>query len=71
MILNDNKLTEKAEVFAPYNDLPDIGSVFKISGNLNIPKTSILTLASYRDMEEPGLEQPTQDPVYNKLLKLQ
>jgi len=60
-------LTEKAEVFAPYNDVPDIGSVFTVSGNLNLPKTSILTLASYRDMKEPEAEQ---DPVFEELLKL-
>ena len=68
MILNDNKLAEKAEVFSPYNDLPDIGNVFKISGNLNIPKTSILTLASYRDMKEP---EAKNDAIYEKILTLQ
>ena len=67
-VLLDNKLADKAEVFAPYNDLPDIGSVFKISGNLNIPKTSILTIASYRDTKEPEAEV---DPVFEKLLKME
>ena len=66
-ILGDNKLAEKAEVFSPYNDVPDIGGIFEISSNLNIPKTSILTLTNYVDTKEPEADE---DPVLDMLLEL-
>ena len=68
LALHDNKLVEKAKVFCVCKDVPDISEPFKISGNLYVPKTSVLTLASYRDLEEPEEEN---DPVFEELLKLE
>ena len=65
-VLLSNELSEMAEVFAPHNNLPAL-DVYRISGNLNLPKTSSLTITSYLDKEE---EQDIDCPVYKKLLSL-
>ena len=65
-LLLSNKLIDLAEVFAPHNNLPAL-DVYRISGNLNLPKTSSLTLTSYMSIDE---EQDEACPVYEKLLAM-
>ena len=63
-VLTDNMLAELAEAFSPFRNVPDL-DIYKISGNLNIAKTSILTLMSYLNTEE--VSEETEDLVYSML----
>lgn len=57
-------LAELAEAFSPFRNVPEL-DIYKISGNLNIAKTSILTLMSYLNTEE--VSEETEDLVYSML----
>lgn len=40
-----------AKVFSPHNNVPAL-DVYKISGNLNLPKTSAITISNYLHKKE-------------------
>jgi len=63
-VLTDNMLAELAEAFNPFRNVPEL-DIYKISGNLNIAKTSILTLMSYLDTNEEAEDE--EDLVYDML----
>jgi len=65
-LLLSNRLVELAEVFAPHNNLPAL-DIYKISGNLNLPKTSSLTLMNYLSKVE---EDDPDCPVYKQILEM-
>ena len=53
MLLIDNDMAKRAEVLEPHVNIVAM-DVYKISSNLNLPKTSIITLMNYMDKEEPS-----------------
>ena len=65
-VLLDNNLINLAEVFSPHVNAPAL-DVHRISGNVNLPKTSSLTLTSYLDMDE-GEDENCM--IYKKLLSM-
>ena len=65
-VLLDNNLIELAEVFSPHVNAPAL-DVHRISGNINLPKTSSLTLTSYLDMDEGDDDSC---PIYKKLMSM-
>lgn len=66
VLLLDNLMAELAESFAPHVNVPKVGG-FKISGNLNLPSTSVITMMKYLNVKEPEVDD---DPVYKELLEL-
>ena len=66
-LLLDNYLAETAEKYAPHVNIPAM-DIFKISGNLNLPATSSLTLTNYLSIEEPEAEE---DPVADMIIQIE
>ena len=66
MVLLDEKMIEHAKVFGSEYSVPALDN-FKVSGNLNLPKTSAITLSNYLHTEEP--EDPNC-PIYQRLMDI-
>ena len=65
-ILLDNKMAELAMVYEPHYNVPDLG-IYSISGNLNLPSTSCLTLCNYLSKKEPEVDNCE---IYSALSKM-
>jgi len=68
-ILLDNNLIKLANGFKPHFNVPKFGD-YEISGNLNIPNTSLITLAAYNtDGELPNGNESCE--VYDMLQEIE
>lgn len=65
-VLIGNKLAEMAKNFSPYYNVPAL-DIYKVSGNLNLNKTSSITLSNYLHKKE---EEDPNCPIANKLEQL-
>ena len=66
MLLPDNHIYKLAKIFEPHYNAASL-SPYKISGNINIPKTQCLTLANYLNKDLPEVDLCD---IYNELLEL-
>jgi len=66
MLLLDGDMARRADVLKPHVNIVAM-DVYKISGNLNLPKTSIITLMNYLDKEE---ESDPNCPIAKELREL-
>ena len=66
-VLLDNNLIKLANGFKPHFNIPRF-SDYKVSGNLNIPNTNLITLASYMsdEFDKENINEEN-DEVYNLL----
>ena len=65
-VLLSNRIIELAKVFEPHNNLPAL-DIYRISGNLNLPKTSSIMLSNYVGKEE---EENENCPIAQQLMDM-